>query len=150
MKNDKPTTKEPTEQELADMGREALGYYIHSRRQAAGLNQIEFAELCGTTQQTVSRWENARMMPREEVYPDIAAALGVDYEYLVRIGLTALREFRRLGPTPSKTDLLEAQLRRQKAESRKATKEIQKLLAELRAEQDATTRAPSPRRRKAQ
>ena len=61
-----------------------MGEKIASKRKAAGLTQIEFAEKLSVTRQTVSRWEAGTVMPDIEKISDIASILGVSCDYLLK------------------------------------------------------------------
>lgn len=55
---------------------------VRRARTDAHLTQRELAEVCGTCFETVSRWENAHMVPRLEQMYDICNACGVQMGWL--------------------------------------------------------------------
>lgn len=50
---------------------------LRAARKAAGLTQVALAELLGTTQQAVAKWESGKGVPRDESRWRLAEALGV-------------------------------------------------------------------------
>lgn len=52
------------------------GDAVARRRAAVGLTQIELARRCAVEQQTISKIEHGRLIPRDELKHAIAAALG--------------------------------------------------------------------------
>jgi transcriptional regulator with XRE-family HTH domain len=63
----------------------AFGELLARLRQAAGLSQQgDLANLIGTTQQTVSRWEAGLSRPRHAQFPELAVAVDVDVSVLLK------------------------------------------------------------------
>lgn len=50
---------------------------LRAARKAAGLTQTALAEMLGTTQQAVAKWESGKGVPRDETRWRLATALGV-------------------------------------------------------------------------
>ena len=63
-------------------------------REEQRLTQAQLAELVGVDFRTVSIWERGIRLPKDELIPEIAIALGVEMTYL--FGLTDSREEKRL------------------------------------------------------
>ena len=63
--------------------RPVQGERLRTLRAAAGLSQIELAELIGESQQNVAYWEQAEKPPRSDVLPKMAKALGVSVEEIL-------------------------------------------------------------------
>lgn len=59
-----------------------LGWLIRKNREAKGINQEAFAKAIDVTQQTISRWENGKIMPPIDRIPVLAEVLGVDRQEL--------------------------------------------------------------------
>lgn len=66
----------------ADPSTVAFGKIIQDAREAADMTQTQLATALNVQQQTVSRWEAGRMIPRVAIIPDIAKALGLDSDEL--------------------------------------------------------------------
>lgn len=60
-----------------------LGQKILSLREEKGMKQSELAELIGTTEATLSRYENDKRVPKGETVFKIAKALNVSVEFLL-------------------------------------------------------------------
>lgn len=54
-------------------------------RKAAGLSQVELAQLIGESQTSVAFWEGAAKPPRSDVLPRLAEALGVSIEAILTL-----------------------------------------------------------------
>lgn len=52
------------------------GEKVAARRQQLGLSQQQLADLCETTQQTISKIETGAILPRDRLKVTIAARLG--------------------------------------------------------------------------
>lgn len=61
-----------------------IGAVIESARKAKGLSREDIAELCGTTYQAVSNWENGKNAPRRGNLIKIADYLSLDVNALMR------------------------------------------------------------------
>jgi transcriptional regulator with XRE-family HTH domain len=59
------------------------GARIAAFRRAAGLTQVELAELLDVSQQIVAFWEQSERPPRSDILPQMAQILGVTVEQLV-------------------------------------------------------------------
>ncbi len=64
-------------------------------RRAAGLTQVELAQLVGEPQQNIAFWEHSQKPPRSDVLPKLAKVLGVKIEHILE---GKLPETRRAGP----------------------------------------------------
>lgn len=53
------------------------GNNLREARKAADLTQAELAELLGTTQQAIAKWETGKSVPRDETRWRLASELGV-------------------------------------------------------------------------
>lgn len=58
---------------------------VKIRREELGLDQAELGRRVGVGQQTVSRWESGRAVPRPDRLPALAEVLGLDSEYVHRM-----------------------------------------------------------------
>ena len=56
---------------------------IRQARKAAGLTQVQLAELLGVTQGAVAQWENGQTHPSFGVLKPLAAVLGLTLEQLI-------------------------------------------------------------------
>jgi transcriptional regulator with XRE-family HTH domain len=65
--------------------RPAQGARLLAFRKAAGLTQVELAELTGETQVNISFWERTDKPPRSDALPKLAKVLGVGVEDLLGI-----------------------------------------------------------------
>lgn len=61
-----------------------LGETLKVRREERGLDQAALAEQLGVTQQSISRWEHGRALPRPQRVRQLAEVLGLDVERLHR------------------------------------------------------------------
>jgi transcriptional regulator with XRE-family HTH domain len=61
-----------------------LGETLRLRREERGLDQAELAEQLGVTQQSVSRWEHGKALPRPQRVRQLAELLGLDVGRLHR------------------------------------------------------------------
>ncbi len=59
------------------------GAHLVELRKAAGLSQVELAELVGEKQQNIAFWEQSNKPPRSDVLPKLARVLGVRVEDLL-------------------------------------------------------------------
>ena len=62
-----------------------IGEYIKYKRQSLGYSQMQLAERLGISKQAVSKWENGTAVPDVMIIPDIAGALKVKPEFLMKI-----------------------------------------------------------------
>lgn len=62
-----------------------IGEYIKYKRQSLEYSQAQLAEQLNVSKQAVSKWENGTAMPEVMMIPDIACALKVKPEFLMRI-----------------------------------------------------------------
>jgi transcriptional regulator with XRE-family HTH domain len=83
--------------------RPAPGAHLLALRKAAGLSQVELANLIGETQGNVAYWETCNHSPRSDVLPRLAQALGVSVEDILSVGGQPKR--RKAGPV-SRADKL--------------------------------------------
>ena len=67
---------------------------LRQLREEQELTQAQLAEILGVALNTVSIWERGERLPKDELIPEIALALGVEMAYL--FGLTDSREETRL------------------------------------------------------
>lgn len=65
--------------------RPSQGSRLVELRRAAGLTQVELAELIGEKQQNVAYWEQSDKPPRSDVLPRLAEALGVEVEAFLHV-----------------------------------------------------------------
>lgn len=78
--------------------RAAQGVRLSRLRKAAGLTQVELAELLGVPQSNIAFWEQSEKPPRSDVLPAMAEAFGVSVaELLGGIGESALKKSRAPG-----------------------------------------------------
>lgn len=56
---------------------------LRELRKAKGLSRVELARLAGASAHTYSRWENGSIVPFEEEYALLIAALGVEHDELL-------------------------------------------------------------------
>lgn len=56
---------------------------LRALRKSKGLSRIELAKLAGASAHTYSRWENGSIVPFEEEYALLTAALGVERDELL-------------------------------------------------------------------
>ena len=80
------------------------GARLAAFRQAAGLTQVELAQLIGESQQNVAFWEQSEKPPRSDVLPKMAKVLGVRVEALLG---EELPRFHKSGPVRAKRPDLE-------------------------------------------
>ena len=71
------------------------GARLAALRRAAGLTQVELAQLVGESQQNIAFWEQSERPPRSNVLPKLAKVLGVKIEQILE---GKLPETRRAGP----------------------------------------------------
>lgn len=62
-----------------------IGETVKVRREELGLEQAELGRRVGVGQQTVSRWETGRSVPKPDRLPVLAEVLGLDAEYVHRM-----------------------------------------------------------------
>lgn len=62
------------------------GEQIKAFRTVHKMSQWALAEAVGVTQASVERWENGYAIPRDEIRPKIAEALGVRTDVIFRLG----------------------------------------------------------------
>lgn len=62
------------------------GLRIRDARLAAGMTKTDLANALGVDQSVPGRWELGIITPRDEIRPELAAALGVDVDDLFRFG----------------------------------------------------------------
>jgi repressor LexA len=62
-----------------------MGYKIAEARKAKGWNQQKLAEMMGTTQQQIARWETGQRDPKADVVIKLSALLGVTVSYLLGV-----------------------------------------------------------------
>ena len=62
-----------------------IGETVKIRREELGLDQLELGRRVGVGQQTVSRWETGRAVPKPDRLPVLAEVLGLDSEYVHRM-----------------------------------------------------------------
>lgn len=67
-----------------DMSEPSIAQIITEARQRQGLNQSELARQLGVTPQSVQAWESGRSVPRPGKFQDIARALGIRSQALLR------------------------------------------------------------------
>ena len=56
---------------------------LRALRKAKGLSRIDLARLAETSSHTYNRWENGSIVPYEEEYAKLIAALGVEHDALL-------------------------------------------------------------------
>jgi transcriptional regulator with XRE-family HTH domain len=61
------------------------GARLYRLRTAAGLSQAELARAIGVSQQNIAFWEQSEKIPRSDLLPKIAEALGVSVEDLLLV-----------------------------------------------------------------
>ena len=59
-----------------------IGRFIAERRKAAGLTQMQLAELLGITDRAVSKWETGRAMPDTSIMLELCKALKITDQHL--------------------------------------------------------------------
>ena len=62
-----------------------IGEYIKYKRQSLGYSQMQLAERLEISKQAVSKWENGTTVPDVMIIPNIAGALKVKPEFLMKI-----------------------------------------------------------------
>lgn len=62
-----------------------IGEYIKCKRQSLGYSQLQLAERLEISKQAVGKWENGTALPDVMKIPDIAGALKVKPEFLMKI-----------------------------------------------------------------
>ncbi len=62
-----------------------IGEAVKIRREELGLDQLELGRRVGVGQQTVSRWETGRAVPKPDRLPVLAEVLGLEAEYVHRM-----------------------------------------------------------------
>lgn len=62
-----------------------IGETVKIRREELGLDQLELGRRVGVGQQTISRWETGRAVPKPDRLPMLAEVLGLDGEYVHRM-----------------------------------------------------------------
>ncbi len=65
------------------MNQENIGAFIAVIRKEKGMTQEQLAEQLGTTQRSVSRWENGKTMPDLSLYEPLCEALGIQVSELL-------------------------------------------------------------------
>ena len=80
------------------------GARLAALRRAAGLSQVELAQLVGEPQQNIAFWEQSEKPPRSDVLPPLAKVLGVRVEQILE---GELPETRRAGPVGKVQKLFE-------------------------------------------
>ena len=65
------------------MNPESTGAFIRQIRKEKGMTQEQLAELLGTSQRSVSRWENGKTMPDLSLYEPLCEALGIQVSELL-------------------------------------------------------------------
>lgn len=65
------------------MNPESIGAFIRQIRKEKGMTQEQLAELLGTSQRSVSRWENGKTMPDLSLYEPLCEALGIQVSELL-------------------------------------------------------------------
>lgn len=60
-----------------------MGEKLRAARKAAGLSQVELAQIVGCTQKDISRWENCEREPMASSLKKLAQALGCSMDDLV-------------------------------------------------------------------
>lgn len=71
------------------------GARLAALRRAAGLTQVELAQLVGESQQNIAFWEQSEKPPRSDVLPKLAKVLGIKIEQILEGDLP---QTRRAGP----------------------------------------------------
>jgi len=71
------------------------GARLAALRRAAGLTQVELAQLVGESQQNIAFWEQSEKPPRSGVLPKLAKVLGVRVEQILE---GEIPQTRRAGP----------------------------------------------------
>ena len=71
------------------------GARLAALRRAAGLTQVELAQLVGESQQNIAFWEQSEKPPRSDVLPKLAKVLGIKIEQILE---GELPQTRRAGP----------------------------------------------------
>ena len=56
---------------------------LRELRKSKDISRVDMARLAGTSAHTYSRWENGAIVPFEEEYAQLVAALGCDPEDLI-------------------------------------------------------------------
>ena len=56
---------------------------LRGLRKSKNISRVEMAHLAGTSAHTYSRWENGAIVPFEEEYALLIAALGCEHDYLL-------------------------------------------------------------------
>lgn len=80
------------------------GARLAALRRAAGLSQVELAQLVGEPQQNIAFWEQSEKPPRSDVLPKLAEVLGVRVAQILEGELPATR---RAGPVGKVQKLFE-------------------------------------------
>ena len=62
-----------------------IGETVKIRREELDLDQLELGRRVGVGQQTISRWETGRAVPKPDRLPVLAEVLGLDSTYVHRM-----------------------------------------------------------------
>jgi len=65
------------------MNQEKIGAFIQEMRKEKQMTQEQLAELLGTSQKSISRWENGKTMPDMSLYEPLCEALGIEISELL-------------------------------------------------------------------
>ncbi len=65
------------------MNQVQIGTFIAQMRKEKGMTQKQLAEMLGTSQKSISRWENGRTMPDLSLYEPLCEALGIQVSELL-------------------------------------------------------------------
>lgn len=65
------------------MNQKQIGTFIAEMRKEKGMTQEQLAELLGTSQKSISRWENGKTMPDLSLYEPLCEILGVQVSELL-------------------------------------------------------------------
>ena len=64
-----------------------LGEKLKAARESAGMTQIELADILGTNQISISRWENNNRTPNIVTFGEICRAVGASADKILEINL---------------------------------------------------------------
>lgn len=108
----------------------AFGQRLAALRKERGLTQVQLAELLGTSQQTVTAYENGTRRVPITTLPLLAQTLGTSIETL--IGAQAPRGPSKRGPAPKIQQQLERVSTLPKADQRAVMRVLDSMLAQAR------------------
>lgn len=97
-----------------------IGRFIAERRKAAGLTQMQLAELLGITDRAVSKWETGRAMPDTSIMLELCKALKITVNDLLCGEVVTMENYNK----NLENNLLEAMKQKERADRRLLVMEI--------------------------